>query len=182
MQFRFDFTKALQAAGVLLGAERARQMSYLRLFKLLYIADREMLAATGRPITGDHAVAMKHGPVLRTVYDLVKGQAAQAGAWDEYLHTDGYIVDLRADPGRGRLSKGEVAKLNELTARYRGMSDWELVEETHTFAEWRKGFREGAATPIPWADVLDAQGKANLASAVERDEEARRALGHVFGE
>jgi uncharacterized phage-associated protein len=180
MHFRFDYTKTLQAAGVLLEAERTRQMSYLRLLKLLYIADREMLASTGRPVTGDHATAMKHGPLLSTVYDLVTGRSAQAGAWDRFIHTDGYVVELREDPGRGELTKGEIAKLNEVTARYRGMSEWEVVEETHTFTEWRKNFREGASTPIPWKDVLEAQGKAGMTAAVERDEQARRVLDHLF--
>jgi hypothetical protein len=35
--------------------------------KLLYLADRESLKKTGRPITGDRVVAMEHGPVLRSV-------------------------------------------------------------------------------------------------------------------
>lgn len=39
-------------------------MSYLRMLKLLYLADRESLKETGHTITGDRVVAMEHGPVL----------------------------------------------------------------------------------------------------------------------
>ena len=67
------------------------------------------------------------------------------------------------------------------TGRYHGMSDWELVEETHTFAEWKKNFREGTSTPIPWKDVLEAQGKAGMAAAVQQDEQAHRVLDQLFG-
>lgn len=38
------------------------------------LADREAYAKWGKPITGDTAVSMKHGPVLSTVYDLTKGE------------------------------------------------------------------------------------------------------------
>ena len=52
MTFRFDFEKTLQAAGVLLNLDGSR-MDRIRLLKLLYIADRELLrpgwsAADGR--------------------------------------------------------------------------------------------------------------------------------------
>src|SRR5438552_3980832 len=111
MHFLFHFKKALQATAVLLGYERGRRMSYMRLLKLLYVADRESLGRTGRPITGDRAVAMKRGPVLNRVYDLIRGQSARAGEWDQFIHTDRYQVELVGEPGRAELSKGEVAKL-----------------------------------------------------------------------
>ena len=60
MTFRFSFEKSLQAAGVLLGLDGGR-MERIRLLKLLYIADRELLAESGRTITGDRAVALITG-------------------------------------------------------------------------------------------------------------------------
>src|SRR5947208_1621904 len=100
VQFHFHFDKALQAAGVLLDADGGR-MEYIRLLKLLYIADRELLGATGRTLTGDRAYALDHGPVLSRVYDTIKGQTADAGRWSQFVHKDGYKVVLTADPGRG---------------------------------------------------------------------------------
>ena len=44
MEFRFNFSRTLQSAAILLKLQPNRRMSYLRLLKLLYIADREMLA------------------------------------------------------------------------------------------------------------------------------------------
>ncbi len=46
-------------------------MSYMKLIKLLYLADREALARWGRPITTDTYVAMKHGPVLSYILNLI---------------------------------------------------------------------------------------------------------------
>ena len=68
MKFRFNFAKTLQASAVLLRRDDKR-MSRLRLLKLLYFADRELLVAKVRTITGDSVVAMKYGPVLSQTYD-----------------------------------------------------------------------------------------------------------------
>ncbi len=180
MMFRFNFEKALQGAGVLLSLD-GDQMERIRLLKLLYIADRELLAQTGRTITGDRAVAMDHGPVLSHVYDLIKGEASRAGEWNQYIHTVGHRLELKKDPGRGELSRGEVQKLNELTDRYRNVDDWSLSEMTHDFPEWRSCFLEGTSNAIPWLSVLAAQGKANLVEVIERDEADRQYLDQLFG-
>ena len=50
IMFRFDFDKALQAAGVLLSLDGDR-MERIRLLKLLYIADRELLVETLTGVT-----------------------------------------------------------------------------------------------------------------------------------
>ena len=110
MNFRFHFERALQASAYLLRLD-GKRMGYLRLLKLLYIADREWLAETGESITGDRAYAMKYGPVLSSIYDLIQGNGSRAGEWDDYIHTEGYALELVADPGRSELSKGIVQKL-----------------------------------------------------------------------
>jgi uncharacterized phage-associated protein len=179
MHFRFKFERSLQASAYLLRLDR-KKMCYLRLLKLLYIADREWLAENGESITGDRAYAMRQGPVLSTVYDLIKGNGSKAGEWDDFIHTDGYAVELVADPGRGELSKGIVEKLGEVTERYRNIDDWELSEQTHAFKEWADHFR-GSATPIPWQDILHAQQRPEMVAIVERDEAARQVFDDVFG-
>ncbi len=52
----------MQAGAYLLRLDH-RKLSYLRLLKLLYLADREWLAHNGESITGDQVFAIKHGPV-----------------------------------------------------------------------------------------------------------------------
>jgi uncharacterized phage-associated protein len=180
MTFRFDFEKTLQAAGVLLDLDGPR-MDRLRLLKLLYIADRELLAETGRTLTGDRALAMKHGPVLGRVYDLIRGESSRAGEWGRSIHSDGRSVVLRDDPGRGELSRREVEKLTELTDRYRNVDDWALSEATHDFPEWSRNYAADGPIPIPWEDALSAQGRADLVEIVEREEATRRLLDDLLG-
>jgi hypothetical protein len=52
VHFPLNVEKAIQAVGVLFRNDRVRRMNYMRVLKLLYIADREALGETGRPIIG----------------------------------------------------------------------------------------------------------------------------------
>lgn len=70
IKFNFNERKAVQVAARLL-AHNGGEMNYMALMKLLYLVDREALLRFGRPVTGDQVVAMKHGPVLSRVFDLV---------------------------------------------------------------------------------------------------------------
>ena len=97
MTFRFHFEKTLQASAVLLGLDGGR-MDRIRLLKLLYIVDRELLAEIGRPLTGDMAIAMKHGPVLSQVYDLIKGIAGRTSEWSA-SPIGGLLRDAQERPG-----------------------------------------------------------------------------------
>src|SRR5438445_7076997 len=89
MGFRFNIDKTMQAIAALLHFHGTKEMSYLRMLKLLYIADRESLKETGRPITGDRIVAMEHGPVLSGVYNLVKGEHTAWPIWSEFFKKNG---------------------------------------------------------------------------------------------
>jgi uncharacterized phage-associated protein len=178
---KFDFQKALQAVGVLLSFERAGRMNYMRLLKLLYIADREALAETAHSITGDRPLATERGPVLSQVYDLIRGRASQAGTWAHNVHRDHYEVELRHDPGRERLSKYAVEKLRAVWERYRDLDEWDLVELTRTFGEWVANYPGGkGSAPIPLEALLQAQGKPEMVEAVRREQAARDIFDAAF--
>jgi uncharacterized phage-associated protein len=159
-----------------------KRMSSLRLLKLLYIADRESLAEAGESITGDRAYAMEYGPVLTRVYGFIKGSGADAGRWDDFIHTDGYVVELVADPGRAELSRAIVDKLTDISERYRKHDEFALSDLTHGFPEWSNHYDgNGGSSLIPWQEMLSAQNKAEMVEVVERDEKARQVFDDVFG-
>ena len=58
--------------------------------------------------------------------------------------------------------------------------DQQRLEGTHEFREWAHHFR-GEISPIPWQDILLAQGKPEMIAVVERDEAARQTFDDVFG-
>ena len=180
MRFRFDFEKSLQAAGVVVGLGGS-SMGYLRLLKLLYIADREMLAATGSPITGDRAVSMKHGPVLSHIDNLIKGQHERAGEWADCLKTTNYNVELSKPIGRGKLNRAEVEKLQEVFDRHRNDNVWDICDLTHEFPEWRDNYLPNTSQPIPWEEALVAQGKASIIPVAQSQADLRQTLDTLFG-
>lgn len=160
MVIPFDTLKVVQAAAVLLRAEGGC-MSRLRLLKLLYIADRESIAETLRPITGDDVVAMDHGPVLSQTYRLIRREPGTDNAvWDRHIGQDGARDHvLRSEPGDGLLSEYEVSKLRAVSAGRRGMTDYQIADETHKYPEWvRNQPPEGSRQNIPLRDVLEALG------------------------
>ncbi|HYV34692.1 MAG TPA: Panacea domain-containing protein [Gemmataceae bacterium] len=182
MQLRFNVKRTTQAVAELLRAQPAQRMNYMRLLKILYIADREMLAQHAHPITGDQAVAMKRGPVLSQTYDLILGKTKDA-LWTKCVKTEHYEVVLLEDPGRGQLSKDVLDKLQELTLRYQDKDEWEMSEETHAFEEWQRCFppSNSVFNPIRWEDALIAQGKQHLIAEVEKDERASALFDEMCG-
>ncbi|WP_088255859.1 Panacea domain-containing protein [Fimbriiglobus ruber] len=185
LNYKFNFQKTLQASAVILGDHHGR-MEYIRLLKLLYIADRELLAETGRTLTGDHAVAMKRGPVLSAVYELVKNQGAadQVKAWSDAVHRDGYEVVLSGDVGITRLTKAEAKKLHDVCNRFRDTDSEGLSDLTHEFQEWSDVFdtrNPNSCYPIRWESALAAQGAADLIEEAENALREQELADTAFG-
>ena len=65
----FNEQRVAQMAAYLLGRARGHT-KYLKLMKLLYLADRESMKRHGHPISGDRYVSMEHGPVLSHTLNL----------------------------------------------------------------------------------------------------------------
>ena len=61
MHFRLDTRKAIEATATLLRLAPHRLMGRKRFLAILYLADRESLKRTGRPMIGGRLVAMDYG-------------------------------------------------------------------------------------------------------------------------
>ena len=90
IKFLFDKFRATAAAAVVVKQEGG-PTSYLRLIKLLYIADRASIGQAGHPIVGGNYVSMDHGPVISEVLNLVKGSDA---IWSSVFRKRDYDVEL----------------------------------------------------------------------------------------
>jgi uncharacterized phage-associated protein len=170
---RFNEVKATQAAVRLL-TRRGGRMSYMKLIKLLYLADREALGKWGRPITTDRYVSMDRGPVLSHVLARINEGSApnDPSFWAEHItHSGDYCVSVGKNPGDGKLSEAEDKVLDEIFEKFGSMTRWDLVEYVHTLPEWRNP--NGSALPIEYRDILKALDKkpADI-DAIERELEA----------
>lgn len=184
MSFQFSEKKATQAAATLLELTEGSSMSYLKLIKLLYIADRESLRESGAPITGDWCVAMKHGPVLSYIYDLIRGEAPEDGDeeyWCNHLETSNHDIKLRMEPGKSELSEYEIQKLEEVFEEYRDVDQWRLRDITHEFPEWKKNNPGTSSRKIPLADILIAVGRAEDIEEIEQEQVEDAYFQKLFG-
>ena len=178
-----EILKVLQATGVLLRAEPTHRLSRLRLLKYLYIADRESLQKRGRPITGDTPVAMDHGPVLSTTYNMLMGRDHCSPDWDRYFDAAGRDVLLRVDPGVGKLTRFEIETLQDVSRRFVDQDDYAVADYTHEFSEWLKNKpAKGSKRDIPLDDLLDAAGLGAVKRQLLDDLRAEReAVGKLLG-
>ncbi len=153
----FDERKATEAAAHLLHL-RGGRMHFLKLLKLLYISDREALHRWGIPISHDNYVSMDHGPVLSQTYNLIRDGGSRF--WSEHISApfgDYEICLTKEKPAIQKLSRAEESLLNEMFDRYGKANRWDLVEETHKFAEWDDP--HGSSIPISIKDILTALGE-----------------------
>ncbi len=181
--FHFDLKKSIQAVSVLLRQPGVDRDRYLKIIKLLYIAERESLLETGRPITGDRAVAMPHGTALSHAVDLIRGEVT-CSEWSSTFKTypgPDYKIEQLRDPGTEFLCRYEEDKLTEVAARYKNDDRWKLEDITHALPEYIKNNPGNSSKEIPIEDILEAEGKKDKLEAIEKAAQADLAFARIFG-
>ena len=178
---RYKQERTTQAAARLLKL-RGGSMSYLKLLKLLYLADRKALLEHGRPITYDRYVSMDHGPVLSQTYDLIVREESpeRRSYWRQHISApENFEVRLLGDAPNGELSAALEQILDEVFAEFGRMGRWEIVDFMHTLPEWEDP--HGSSVPIPIRDVLRAMGlDDDQAEAIEEDLAGEDALARLL--
>ena len=184
LHFHFNFEKSLQAVGVMLRTESLRRMNFMKLLKLLYICDKESLKEIGKPITGDRVVAMKRGPVLSHIYNLIKGEDCNYPVWNQYIEKDRFDIFLKEseDPGIELLTKFEIEKINEVSERYCRCDEWDMVRITHELPEWKRNDPGESSKPIPDEDILEAIERLDDAETLKKEADFENQLTVLFGE
>ena len=183
--FGFNLEKTIQATAVLLEREPAQRTNYMRLVKLLYIADRESLKERAKPICGSQAYAMERGPVLGTVLDLIKGRDPDSERWSEFIRKDHYCVELVKRPGNFQLSRSEIKKLQEVSDRYQDSDEWDMVVICHQLPEFVKNDpmkTTQKVRPIPLDDILEAVDRLRDKADIIRDANEDIGFSRFFGD
>ena len=175
MRFVFDERKAAQAASILL--ERAGgSMDYLKLIKLLYLADRVALIETESPITGDRYVSMKHGPTPCQVLELIMQEhPPEDSIWHSYVKRRYFDALLCGQVESEQLSESNVALLNDIYEVYGKLRPSAVVSQTQALPEWQDPSE--TSIPIDPADILRYAGYSEYAVSLAEDQaEAERYL------
>ena len=143
--FKFDVEKAVASIKLVLKNLNGRT-DFHKLFKILYFAEQKHLAKYGMPITGDHYIAMKNGPVPSHLYDLLKiirGDDTLFNNPDlDYTKVfevkDRYYIELLQDDlDLDIFSESELSCLSESIEENRLLDFSTLTEKSHDMA-WQQ--------------------------------------------
>ncbi|HVZ17446.1 MAG TPA: Panacea domain-containing protein, partial [Terriglobales bacterium] len=159
--------KATQAAAYFLKL-RGGQIHYIKLIKLLYLADREALLRWGVPITTDRHVSMDNGPVTSRILNLITDDRPKP-IWEKYISAPlgDYEVRLLQEAPTDRLSRAEEKLMDEIFKEYGHLNRWDLIHNVmHKLPEWHNP--NGSSLPISFREILQAEG--------ENEEEIRAIL------
>ena len=188
MGYVFHAKKAAQLVGCLMRVAGKQQVNIMWILKLLYLADRESLRETGRPISGDSHVAMPHGPVLSAIYDLTKtaadfpppGDDPGADLWRAHFRRAHHDLELVADPGDEKLSPYEEDVIRRVYERYGERSPFALRDLTHELPEWRNNEVGDSSAPISIEDILEAVGREDLVDEARQQAREEAYFDRIF--
>jgi uncharacterized phage-associated protein len=172
-RFAFDEKKATQATGLLI-EKSGGSINYMKLIKLLYLANREALSKWGKPVVPDGYYSLPYGPVLSRVLSLINEQLrpGTVSFWKEHISApQDYSIQTKQDPGSDEFSPREIGLLDEVFRKYGGMSEWDLVDWCHkNLQEWKDP--EGSCIEIEPSEILAATGWKNEEIRAQLEEES----------
>ncbi|WP_372993073.1 type II toxin-antitoxin system antitoxin SocA domain-containing protein [Sulfitobacter sp.] len=151
------------------GLKAGGQINVLKLAKLLYLAERDSMAAYDEPMFYDKLVSMDHGPVTSISLNLVNGMQP-SDVWPLYLSgRAGYDVivnDTISLAELDELSKADLTILNTLWEKFGQYSQYQIRDWTHeNCQEWENP--QGSSEPIPHERVFKFLGKKEATSLAE---------------
>ena len=167
VHFEFDPEKTV-AAALYIVSKNLPELTMGKLFKLLFLADKDHLVRLGRPVTGDTYVAMKDGPVPSNLYDLFKEvrggkPTTLAGRLLAENIRDGdsayqypRLVALGTiDPMQ--LSVSDIAALDRVLFRFGQLDFLRLRSLTHETPAWENARtdRKSESPPMEFEDFFE---------------------------
>jgi uncharacterized phage-associated protein len=115
MLLDFNIDKAIAATAYIIERDGGKSDMF-PLIKKLYYSDRSALVAWGNSVTGDSLASLEKGPIVSTIYNLLKGQGKEEDQikWDSVIQRNQpYSISLRKEANIGVLSQRELEMLEE---------------------------------------------------------------------
>ena len=152
IEFLFQESKAIEAMAYLLSLNEGR-MNYMVAIKMLYFADREMLANGHISITTDLYSAGTGGPVLRNILARIK--EGESRNWNDRIGLNGPCVEIVAPFEEYKeISEEEREVIVCIYGEFRHYKRIELLEYCQGLKEWHAP--HGCFVPIGIDSILDA--------------------------
>ena len=166
IEFLFQESKAIEAMAYLLSLN-GNKMNYMTAIKILYLADRAMLASGHISTTTDSYSAGTGGPVLRSVLSRIK--EGESEKWNDRIGLNGPCVEIVAPfEEYEEISEQEREVIACIYREFRHYKRIELLEYCQGLKEWRAPY--GCFVPIGIDSIL------NVAVPLGSRKEIRRKL------
>jgi hypothetical protein len=180
MLLDFKIDKAIAATGFLI-EQGGGTADMFPLIKKLYLADRSALIQWGNSITGASLASLQKGPIVSTIYDLMKGTGDERNLnlWNAAIWRDNYALGVRSPIDKSVLSERESTLLDESRRtidNIRGsIPDWCHAN----FPEWIDPGT--SSTPIDPSSILRVVKKSEEEILqIEKDNEELRYLDRLL--
>ena len=132
---KYDELKATQVAGYIL-KNTGGTMNYMKLVKLIYLAERTSLAMHGVPMIYDDLFSLPKGPVPSKTLNIIR-EKTSGKYFPKYIkNTKFYDVKLICDTETTELSKADVKILNQIINEYGNFDEWKLNKVVHQLPEY----------------------------------------------
>ncbi len=177
MYFPVNERKAADAVARLIEKSGA-DVDYLRIMKLMYLADRVAITTRGIPIVGGHYFSMRKGPAISEVMNFVNRQ--NVAKWKTLISPrKGNALNLLAKPDYESLSDPEIEILDAVVSEHFGRSTDDLVQWCHQHCAEYKEVSFWARKPIEIEEIMEAENKspAQIEKIVARANELQELHG-----
>jgi len=148
-------------------------MDWVKLMKLMYLADRECMDQYWFPISYDEYYSMEKGPVLSMSLNLMNGSedpevkkwidAESQQEWNNWVSPR---VKFHVSPQKeiigatlDELADEEIAVMERVFDKYGDWDMWDLVEHTHRYLKEWKEPPPGSRLQITLRSIFEALGK-----------------------
>ena len=161
INYRTNPRKALEV--ILWCASKRPGVDFHTILKVLFFADVTHLNNYGRPIVGDDYVALPHGPVPQTTYDILKGDPLIRDALQlaslPFVVVGGYRVQAEREPDLDYLSESDLEALEEGWAKCAHLGFSARTEVSHQHPAWQNA-RNAGRHLMDYADFLEGENRA----------------------
>jgi len=149
LRFNFNIEKAISSVKLIL-KNLDGSSDLHKVFKILYFAEQKHLSLYGRPIIGDKYIAMKHGPVPSTIYDIIKILRGESFFTlpsnmildEQFRVIDNHVIQLKNDEFDIEVfSETEIECLSEAINENKNLDFVALTEKSHDLA-WKNTERD----------------------------------------
>lgn len=120
-----------------------KDITNLKLNKLVYFAQGIYCAKTGKPLFTDSVEAWTYGPVIRALYDKYK------------CYGDSVITKVDSSYNENCFTNEELDILTDVVIMFKGYSASQLVDLTHMPNKaWSKHYVKNRNNVIPLSDIV----------------------------